>query len=253
MAFYRQAADKYVEIGDAAKEGVARNNLADTLRKLRRLDEARQEIRRAIACKEPYGHVAEPWKSWAILANIETVSGNAAAAADAQQKAIELYLAYRCDGGENHNRDGRICLAVTELLVAGASSPRTSDDGGAEALGLEAPATEMLNELAARPDLPAWLRPFIAALQQIVAGSRDRTLADNPELNYSMAAEILFLLETLEASGQPRSQGAVNPSPKPSKPYSTGEKALLERRVSPTRPSAPGRTRPSRVVPTRVR
>ena len=35
-------------------------------------------------------------------------------------------------------------------------------------------------------------------LQAIVAGSRDRTLADAPELNYSMAAEILFLIETLE-------------------------------------------------------
>ncbi len=51
VAFYRQAADKYVEIGDAANEGRARNNLGNTLRKLRRLDEARQEIRRAIECK----------------------------------------------------------------------------------------------------------------------------------------------------------------------------------------------------------
>jgi len=31
-----------------------------------------------------------------------------------------------------------------------------------------------------------------------VAGSRDRSLADAPDLNYSMAAEILFLIETLE-------------------------------------------------------
>jgi hypothetical protein len=33
---------------------------------------------------------------------------------------------------------------------------------------------------------PAWLRPFIQALQAIVAGSRDRTLAEAPELRYSM-------------------------------------------------------------------
>ena len=38
------------------------------------------------------------------------------------------------------------------------------------------------------------------ALQAIVAGRRDRAIADAPELNYTMAAEILFLLETLEQS-----------------------------------------------------
>ena len=39
------------------------------------------------------------------------------------------------------------------------------------------------------------------ALQAIVAGSRDRALADAPDLNYDMAAEILFLIETLEKRG----------------------------------------------------
>jgi hypothetical protein len=34
-------------------------------------------------------------------------------------------------------------------------------------------------------------------IQAIVAGRRDRTLADAPDLDYSMAAEILFLLATL--------------------------------------------------------
>ena len=55
-AFYRQAADKYAEGRDAANEGRARGNLGDTLRKLRRLDEARQEIRRAIECGAQFGH-----------------------------------------------------------------------------------------------------------------------------------------------------------------------------------------------------
>ncbi len=123
-AFYRQAADKYVEIGDVAKEGSARNNLADTLRKLRRLDEARQEIRRAIECKAQFGHASEPWKTWAILADIETDAGNPAAAAEAKRKAIACYLAYRRDGGENHDADGRISLAVTQSLLAGDAADR---------------------------------------------------------------------------------------------------------------------------------
>jgi len=184
-AFYRQAADKYVESRDAAKEGSARNNLAMTLRNLRRMDEARQEIRQAIERGAQFGHSSSPWASWSILADIETDVGDPAAAVEAQRKAIACYLAYRRDGGENHNPDGRISLAVTQSLLA--------DD--------PAEAASLLQQLAADPDA-AWLRPFIHAFQAIVAGSRDRTLADAPELNYTMAAEILFLIETLEKAGR---------------------------------------------------
>ncbi len=180
-AFYRQAADKYVEIRDAANEGRARNNLAGTLRRLHRLDEARQEIRRAIEGGAQFGHASSPWASWSILANIETDAGNTAAAAEAKRKAIACYLAYRRDGGENHDGPGRICFAVTQSLLAG--DP--------------AAAASLLQELAADPNAARFL-PFIQALQAIVAGSRDRSLADDPELHPTMAAEILFLIETLE-------------------------------------------------------
>ena len=60
----------------------------------------------------------------------------------------------------------------------------------------------MLQRIGADPELTAWVRHLIQPLQAIVAGSRDRTLADAPELNYGMAAEILFLIETLEKSAQ---------------------------------------------------
>lgn len=181
---YRQAADKYVETGDAANEGRTRNNLAEALLKLSHLDEARREIRRAIECKAPFGHAAKPWSSWAILADIETDAGNPAAAAEARAKAIACYLAYRRDGGENHSGAGRISLAVTQSLLAGESAAVASE----------------LDQLAANSDA-AWLLCFIHALQAIVAGSRDRALADAPDLDFSMAAEILFLIETLEKSG----------------------------------------------------
>ena len=180
-AFDRQAADKYSEINDTAKEGIARSNLAIRLHKLRRLDEARQELHRAIECKAQFGHVAQPWKSWHILTDIETDDDKPAAAAEAKRKAIACYLAYRRDGGENHFPDGRICLAVTQFLLAG--DP--------------AEAASLLQQLAANPNA-ARLLSFIQALQAIVAGSRDRSLADAPDLHYSMAAEILFLVETLE-------------------------------------------------------
>jgi len=180
--FLRQAADKFVEIGDVAREGVARNNLAGCLRKLRRLDEAKQEIHRAIECKAQFGHASTPWKAWSLLAAIETDSGNLPAAVQAKQKAIDCYLAYRRDGGENHYDDGRLVFAMTERLAAGGP----------------AAAFAFLQQVAVDPDLPAQLRPFIQALQAILNGSRDRSLATAPDLNYGMAAEILLLIETLD-------------------------------------------------------
>jgi tetratricopeptide (TPR) repeat protein len=180
VTFLQQAVDKYVEIGDVAGEGRNRNNLAIRLGKLHRLDEARREIGRAIACIAPLGH-AELWKAWAVLADIETDAGNPAAAAEARAKAIACYLSYRRDGGENHSDSGRIAFAVTQILAAGNPTE----------------AATLLQQLAADPDF-ALHRSFFQALQAIVAGRRDRTLADAPDLHPMMAAEILFLIETLE-------------------------------------------------------
>jgi len=168
-----------------AGEGRHRSNLGKALCKLRRLDEARQEIRRAIKCGAQFGHASQPWQTWGILVDIESDAGNPTAAAEAKHKAIECYLAYRRDGGENHHADGRICLAVTQPLLAG-------DPAGAASL---------LQQLASNPDA-AWLRSFIQALQAIVTGSRDRALADAPALDFSMAAEILFLIDELEKAGK---------------------------------------------------
>jgi Flp pilus assembly protein TadD len=54
-----------------ASEGRARNNLADTLIKLGRFENAREEIHRAIQCKKSYGHAAESWKTSYILSDLE--------------------------------------------------------------------------------------------------------------------------------------------------------------------------------------
>jgi tetratricopeptide (TPR) repeat protein len=188
-AFNRQSADKFFEIGDVANEGKARSNLAIRLIKLRRLDQARQEIRRAIECDAQFGHASEPWKTWANLAVIETNAGEPTAAAEAKQKATESFLTYRRDGGENQNLDGRICFAVTQALLTG--DPAT--------------AAALLQKEPVDPNLPASVGPLIQALQAVVTGSRDRTLADAPGLTYTMAAEILFLIETLENTPVPPS------------------------------------------------
>ncbi len=181
VACYRQARDKYVDVGDLAGECHQRNNLAHTLRRLGHRDEARSEIRQAIACQEPYGHAAEPWKSWHILADIERDIGDARAAAEARERAIAAFLAYRRDGGENHSFSGRLALAVGEWL-------RDSD---------AAEAARVLQRVAADPDIAGSTLTFVRARQAIAAGSRDPALAEAPDLHYTKVAEIVLLLESL--------------------------------------------------------
>jgi tetratricopeptide (TPR) repeat protein len=185
VTFYRMAADKDFELGNKAGEGLVRSNLGEILRKLDRLAEARQEILGAIECKSQFGHASQPWKTWGILHKIEIADGNPAAAAEAKRKAVQSYLAYRRDGGENHSSDGRACLAVIDAVLAGEPTNVVS----------------MLQQVS-NSELPPRRRYFAQTLLAVAGGSRDRTLADNPELNYSMAGEILFLLETLEQHEQ---------------------------------------------------
>jgi hypothetical protein len=112
VAFYRQAAEKYVEIGDLANEGRARSNLGERSASSAVMPKrGRKSAGRSNAMRR-FGHAAEPWKTWDILAAIETDAGNLDAAAEARSKAIACYLAYRRDGGENHYVQGRIALAA---------------------------------------------------------------------------------------------------------------------------------------------
>ena len=181
-SLYQRARDIFCEIGDILHEGLANFSLAITLSKLQRFQEARQVIRRAIDCKEPFGHAAKPWASWGILAYIETADGNSAAAAGARRQALGTFLAYRRDGGENQSGSGRLALDVRQALASGDPAEVASS----------------LQELAADPRAASML-PFLTALQAITAGSCDRSLAEDPGLSYDQAAEVLLLIEALEA------------------------------------------------------
>ncbi len=185
VRFFRQAAEIAVELEDFVKEGTRRSNIGVLLFKLRRYDEARLEIQRANECKERYGHAAEPWKTFGILHDLERAVGNDAAAAEARERALQAYLAYRRAGGENHTPDGRLAAAVGHALT---SEPGTGQAGE---------VASQLSELRERPDLPASLQAFVPALQAILSGSRDPALASDPALFYMDAAEIVLLVEAV--------------------------------------------------------
>jgi tetratricopeptide (TPR) repeat protein/CHAT domain-containing protein len=181
VRFYREAAAIYADpkVNDMFGEGRARHNAANSLRTLGRLDEARRELERAIVCDEPFGHAAEPWKAFDILSAFERDAGRPEAASAARRRAIEAYLAYRRDGGENQSGSA----PIYEGLFAAVST------------GQVAAWSQALDQLRTEPDNPAYL--VLSALRAILTGSRDPTLADDPALRYWDAAELRLVLERL--------------------------------------------------------
>jgi tetratricopeptide (TPR) repeat protein len=181
VAFYRQAADIAVELGDLAKEGIRRSNIADTLRTLGRTDEARREILRSIECAKPYGHAAEPWKTFAILHDIEQAAGNSAAAAAAWRQARDAYLAYRRDGGYAQTRTGELCEMLLQAIQ------RRDQKSAAQ--------------IVAQAGQNGWNQAFVSAGTAIATGSRNPGILDDPALEYDDSAELLLLLERLGGQG----------------------------------------------------
>jgi tetratricopeptide (TPR) repeat protein len=177
---YRQTADNHVRLQDQRYEGVDRSNLANALIKLERYDEARRELLRAIECKQPYGHAAEPWTTWDILHDLEQATGHPQAAAEARQRAMEAYLAYRRDGGQSYDWGAQACAAVAQAI----------EQGETTALAQE------LGEFLAANDHPR-AKSLFPKLQTILGGSRDAALSRDPELDYQNAVELRLLLEAL--------------------------------------------------------
>jgi tetratricopeptide (TPR) repeat protein len=182
VIFHRQAADKYVEINDMAKEGAARGNIANTLIKLGRYENAREEIHRAIQCIEPYSHATEPWKAWNILSDLETAVGNQSASAKARRQAMDLFLAYRRDGGENHEPGGRFCAMVEQAINAGQTEE----------------IEKLLAEVANAHETHPKNKLLISKLQALLSGSRDPALWEDPGLFYMDAIELMMLLEKIK-------------------------------------------------------
>ncbi len=190
VTFLQRSAEKYVEINNMADEGRVRGNLSITLITLKRYKDARQEIQRAIECFKPYGHNVEPWRAWDKLREIELADDNQEAAAQAREQAIQLYLTFRSEGGEDQNPGARLCTLFDDAMA-------------------DQPPEEVkkhLDEVAKDPKIPVQGKLLIAKLHSILAGSREKELASDLNLDYIDAAEILFLLENLEKRKNAKSE-----------------------------------------------
>jgi tetratricopeptide (TPR) repeat protein len=178
---YRRAGALYARLGQGRYRAVTLSNLADTLRRLGRLDEARAAVQEAIRLDEPYGDAAQPWKTWAILADIERAARDPTAAALARSRAVALYRAFRDGGGSPHDGTGRLAQSLYEALARGAD-----------------PA-DLAPRLPPRDRFSPSLHPFRAALEAILRG-RPADL-DDPAIGYDDAVELARLRDLIAARG----------------------------------------------------
>ncbi len=183
VTFYRQAADIFVELGDLRSEGLTRNNIADKLVKLKRYDEARLEIQRAIVCKSQFGHAATPWTSFNILQQIEIAEGNLKAAKIAWIQARDAYLGYRQQGGYAQSSPGELADEIFNLIEQGEADK----------------AIAGLTEMTQNEEMPEWVKTFASAIKAIIANPADSVVTDDMSMDYDEAAEILFFIERVQS------------------------------------------------------
>ncbi len=176
MRMFERSADIFASLGNLHGEGTSRNNMAGTLIELHRMSEARTQLLRAIECNLNIGHAAEPWKTWAILFELETSEGNHKAANEALQKAMLAYAAYRKDGGESQSNRFQMISAAAQALQSGTTG-------------------ELLQQLETlnAQTIPADVNALLLALSALLQGSRDPALTDNPDLYYMDAVDLKLL------------------------------------------------------------
>jgi len=182
VVFYGRSGDIYAQLEDRLEEGKARSNTAIPLIRLKRYDQARRELERALQCKASLGDVAQPWKTWDILYHLELLTGNQETANAAKKKALQTYLSYRKAGGESQSPIAEIFRMVSDAIRQGRIASMIKD----------------LPEILERNADPH-TQNLIPKLQSILNGNRDQALVDTRKLLYMDAAELQFLLDELKS------------------------------------------------------
>ncbi len=180
--YYRQALKAAEDSGDQYRQVAAGNRLADAQRQAGNIAEALMVLEQAGNLGQQFGHDAEPWKTWKILSDLEAASDNPDGSQVARQRAIEAYVAFRVEGGQNNEGDGQLCA----MVLQGIQTQETARVG------------EMLAKLGAND---AWQstenKALLSVLNDFLEGKREIPLIENTELNYRHAAELMILQDRL--------------------------------------------------------
>jgi tetratricopeptide (TPR) repeat protein len=182
VTYYRQALKAAEDSGDQYRQVASGNRLADAQRQAGNIAEALTVLEQAGNLGQQFGHDAEPWKTWNILSDLEAASDNPAGSQAARQRAIEAYVAFRVEGGQNNEGDGQLCA----MVLQGVQTEQTSR------------VSEMLAKLGSND---AWQstenKALLSVLNDFIAGKREISLIENADLNYRHAAELMILQDRL--------------------------------------------------------
>ncbi len=121
-----------------------------------------------------------------------------ATAAKARLLSRNAYLAYRREGGENLLPSGRIVLKIHQALASRYPIEGKSLSNDVHLTFGRYVAVAAIERLIADPEWTSH-HVFLAILKDIASGSCDRSLADNPVLTHEESAEVILLIELLEA------------------------------------------------------
>jgi len=187
LTLYNRAVALLSAAGDLDNLSRMHNGRGITLRSLGRLDEAREALTMAAQIDEQLEHGGERWKSWGALFQLEHAAGRFEAAKNARAKVIEAYCAYRRAGGAPTEGFHLIVCEIGKLIWWHRDA-----------------AASLLRQLHTdeAPDEPQSNRLLLRVLDSIIAGNRDPALADDPDLEPLVAAELQLLLESLIAAGK---------------------------------------------------
>lgn len=179
---YQQAMSIAEGASDQYRQAAAANRLASVLRKQGNIKDALIMLELAGTLGQQFGHTAEPWKTWSILSELHDDNGNQESAEKARQQAIEAYVSYRVDGGQNNEGDGQLCAMVLQAVQTGKDSE----------------IRKLLNQLASND---GWQdeenQALLEALTQLLDGKRSLPLLENKALHYRHIAELMLLQDRL--------------------------------------------------------
>ena len=178
--FFRKSIDTYEAIKKPLLESFARDNLAILLFYNGEYHQARVELNKAIICKTDFGSASKPWVTWNLLSRLDRIEADTAGANITRQKALDTFLLFRKEGGENNNIVGRLALDV----------------GYAINQGNTAEAEQVIEELL---EQDGWqeAKKFLHTLLAIIVGGRSLALTEDKGLYFEEAAELILLLESL--------------------------------------------------------
>jgi len=177
---YQEAVNQNRDTGNLAGEGRSYLGLGLALISLGRYDEARPNILRGIECHKDLGSAVEPWWGWEIMAKLETAVENTAGATFALRQARTACLEFRRQHGSFRHQAALICdYFVRDFL-------NNQKDHIRDQLPIVAADAKDNSS-----------RAVLRSLHAIVEGSRDMSLADDPQLTFYDAAEVLWVLERI--------------------------------------------------------